>query len=70
MSDRTSAEIFGEVFRILADHVELPGAKEAALKLWYMKQDNGYDFSNYQMESDGALRELGLLRGEDDYGPR
>lgn len=57
MADRTSGEIFGMMFEMLAkdptdDH------KKMAKKLWPKRLQ--YDFSNYQMGCDEALIVLGL----------
>ena len=61
MADRTSADLFGEVFGILAEHVPAGPERDAtALRLWTAQDD--YDFSPNQMDADNALMELGLAR--------
>ena len=43
-----------------------------AREVWGMKDELGADFSDYQMDADDALKNLGLLRdvdGEEEYGP-
>lgn len=65
MADRTSAALFGSIFKILAESGDERG-KEYALKVWEMKEDGGYDFSDYQMYCDEALFALGLARIVDD----
>lgn len=65
MADRTSAALFGSIFEMLAERGD-ERDKEYALKFWEMKEDGGYDFSDYQMECDEALIKLGLARTVDD----
>lgn len=75
MADRTSAALFGSIFEYLAKNPDAR-AQEFARDLW--AKTGGYDFSEYQMGCDDALRKLGLLRdGPDEdghptliYGPR
>lgn len=74
MSDRTSAEIFGNVFVLVARDTTLAknpkGRNSLALQLWEMSK--GYDFGPSQMDCDEALIGLGLAResGSDvEYGP-
>jgi hypothetical protein len=61
MSDRTSASLFADIFKILADHVP-PGDERDALarRIWASTRD--YDFSPYQMYADESLISLGLAR--------
>jgi hypothetical protein len=63
MSDRSSAELFGHMFKKLAsDPTEqhLAWAKE----LW--KFSRNFDFSSCQMECEKALKVLGLARRRKD----
>lgn len=73
MSDRSSAEIFGLIFEVLAK----PGRfdrKKAASVIW--RNTGNFDFSPYQMDCDDSLIALGLAtkckcggikyEGEDD----
>lgn len=60
MADRTSAKIFGEVFKYLAGQEPSKGRDDFAAKMWDMSQE--HDFSNYQMGCDKALIELGLAK--------
>lgn len=57
MADRTSAEIFGKLFKELAKPGDLDRRKLARL-LW--KERGNYDFSEYQMDADKALITLGF----------
>ena len=68
MSDRTSAEIYGEVFKLLAsDPTEQH--KKWTLKLW--KASFEYDFAPYQLYCDKELKELDLaIDGTDTYGEK
>lgn len=59
MSDRTSAEIFGEAFRFLAKTND-EHAKAMARHFWSLTA--GYDFTPRQMDCDDALIALGLAR--------
>ena len=66
MADRTSAEIYGTIFRALAS--DKPVNKKAlARKFW--AESFGYDFSPYQMDCDEELVKLGLAKTVDhpDY---
>lgn len=66
MSDRTSAEIFHEIFRMLAQEATARD-KEYAYKIWRIAWQ--YDFSWVQMECDASLVRLGLARsGRDETG--
>lgn len=58
MADRTSAKIFGEVFDILAGMPKTEEIVEAAREI--MDLACAYDFDEYQMGCDDALRALGL----------
>ena len=60
MADRTSAYIFGEIFRDIASMPALPIRSRLAKEYWKMSRE--YDFSEYQMEADEALLKLGLAR--------
>jgi hypothetical protein len=65
MADRTSAHLFGCIFEIIDEHVKDPqDRKVLAERFWAMSR--GYDFSEYQMESDEVLERLGLARKEVD----
>jgi len=61
VSDRTSASLFAEIFKVIAEHVP-PGGERDALgsRMWALTQD--YDFSSYQMYADASLLALGLAR--------
>lgn len=57
MADRTSAEIFGKMFRHLAkDPSDKNKAFAAEMTEWMAE----YDFNAYQMDADEALRTLGV----------
>lgn len=58
MADRTSAELFGNIFKDLAKLKPSPWRAKTAQK--YFKMIGAYDFSEYQMYADRALIELGL----------
>ena len=60
MSDRTSAEIFGEVFAYLAKGPIDERAKKFAAKMW--KDQWNYDFDPRQMGCDDELIALGLAK--------
>lgn len=59
MADRTSAKVFGKVFTLLAKN-PTEEHKAIAAELWPEIQE--YDFSEYQMYCDDALKALGLAR--------
>ena len=59
MADRTSAEVFGRVFQILAKN-PTDENKEIAKELF--SYTNEYDFSHYQMYADESLIALGLAK--------
>jgi hypothetical protein len=64
MADRSSAEIFGEVFDYLAKTGDVKAARH------FFKLTQRYDFSLCQMECDKSLVKLGLARkakDEDGY---
>ena len=63
MADRTSAEIFGRIFRLLAEN-NTDDHKELAKRVYDMSQE--YDFMDYQMEADEVLVELDLPVEADD----
>lgn len=65
MSDRTSAALFGEFFKVLAGDEPIDRAA-LAKRIW--EQSRGYDFSPYQMNADDALIKLGLARKCGDCG--
>jgi hypothetical protein len=58
MSDRTSAEIFGQLFETLASADGPLDRKEFAGWVWNCAR--GYDFHPCQMGADDALIKLGL----------
>lgn len=61
MADRSSAYLFGRVFKLIAEHVpEGAGRDELAAEFWREQRD--YDFSPYQMNVDETLSSLGLAR--------
>lgn len=66
MSDRSSAEIFGEVFRMLASDPTVQHTAWAQ-KIW--KMSDRYDFAPEQMHCEKALQKLGLARSgvDPDY---
>ena len=65
MADRTSAEIFGRIFALLADAKDGdPDPVLIARDIYGMTWD--YDFSPGQMEADSALIALGFV--EDEVG--
>lgn len=78
MSDHTSAEIFGDIFKRLAapDECEAPCCFSQRLLLarWLWRQTQCYDFRPVQMGCADALVTLGLARKlpDDDYdwGPQ
>ena len=59
MSDRTSAEIFREIFLIFAEEATVRD-KEQARRLWGVAEE--YDFHFEQMVCNEALVRLGLAR--------
>jgi len=66
MSDRTSAAIYSEVFKLLASD-PTDQHKVWAHKLWKLSFES--DFSPEQMECATALRKLDLaIDGTDEYG--
>ncbi len=58
MADRTSAALFGQIFRYLAEGEPDERAKTFAKNL--MKQTREFDFCTYQMGCGDALKKLGL----------
>lgn len=69
MADRTSAALFGSLFNWLAS-----GKPIKPTELWNTMREGDYDFSNYQMSADPALKKLALFRlcpkcEEPIYGP-
>ena len=62
MADRTSAQLFGKIFNLLASDKPLDDRPSLALQFWKMMDSGDYDFSPYQMDCDRALKKLGLLR--------
>jgi hypothetical protein len=58
MADRTSAEIYSNIFTRLAKKKITKGVKAEALEFW--NESMGYDFSHCQMDADEALVKLGL----------
>ncbi len=63
MADRTSAEIFNELFVMFAEDAT-PRDMAYAHKVWRMAWQ--YDFSFNQMECDEALVRLGLAHPDTD----
>jgi hypothetical protein len=59
MADRTSAEIFGSVFDLLAQN-PTDEHKELARQIYQLARL--YDFSDYQMGADDACLALGVAR--------
>lgn len=67
MADRTAAALFGDIFRLIAEHV--PMKKRKALATRFAKETGNFDFNSYQMSADDALTSLDLLRqGKDEDG--
>jgi len=67
MADRTSAELFGILFEVLAQN---PNEDNKALAKQFFELSDGYDFSYDQMYADEALITLGLAkRGVDPAWP-
>lgn len=69
MADRTAANIFANIFCILADHADPKvkqtcevSVRELAIKFWKLYETGRYDFSPEQMECYGELEKLGLAR--------
>jgi hypothetical protein len=60
MADRTAAELFGDVFRLIRKHVPKKKRLEVALEYW--DKAKGYDFDPYQMYCDATLIKLGLAK--------
>lgn len=65
MADRTSADLFGGIFVMLAEKATKRD-KEYALKIWPMTWE--YDFHECQMDCDEELEKLGLARPGEDEG--
>jgi hypothetical protein len=65
MADRTSAEIFGNIFEILAKN---PSEEHKAMALEIWPLSTAYDFNNYQMEADEALLKLDLAKYAEEDG--
>ena len=59
MADRTSANIFGEIFCMLAEN---PSDEHKEMARRIFEHSREYDFSSYQMEADSACLKLGLIR--------
>lgn len=59
MADRTSAEIFGEIFGLLAKN-PTEDRKDIAKEIFGMTKY--YDFSPYQMYADSACAALGIAK--------
>lgn len=65
MADRTSANIFGTIFQLLADYEgKKDSHKQIARKLYLLS--SGYDFTIGQMGCDKALVKLGIITAEND----
>ncbi len=59
MADRTSAEVFGRIFNLLAVN---PSNEHRKLARQIMQISREYDFSPYQMYADEACRKLDIAR--------
>ena len=59
MADRTSAQIFGDIFELLAKNPDERN-KRIAKKIFQLSC--GYDFSPYQMYADDACLALGIAK--------
>jgi len=59
MADRTSAGLFGWIFKLLAED---PTDDHKAIALEIYAYSAGYDFSEYQMNADDAGLKLGIAR--------
>lgn len=59
MADRTSADIFGRIFELLAKN---PTAENKRLAREIFQLSNKYDFDPYQMYGDEACLALDLAR--------
>lgn len=57
MADRTSAELFGKFFSVLA---EIPTDEHKRIATELLSDARNYDFNYYQMYCDDALVTLGL----------
>jgi len=65
MADRTSAGLFGRVFKMLAAN-PTDEHKKFAVELLAMRHD--FDFSIYQMDADDALLTLGVAENYEEDG--
>lgn len=63
MADRTSAELFGTFFELLAKN---PTEEHRQMALEVYRKSRNYDFMDYQMDCDDALVTLGLARKKID----
>ena len=68
MADRTSAQIFGEIFELLADY---KAANPTPSSFSVLVEDvlsltNGYDFSQWDMDCDEALKSLSIDTGDEN----
>ena len=61
MADRTAAELFGEIFNMIANDVKDP-KRQSELAEEYWNKSKGYDFDVYQMDCDEALVKLDYAR--------
>ena len=59
MADRTSAEIFGTIFEMLAENIT---DEQRLLALRIYKLSQRYDFTECQMDADDACLALGIAR--------
>lgn len=59
MADRSAAELFSEIFKMLASDKPIDRQK-VARRFWELSGE--YDFSHYQLYCDKALIKLGLAR--------
>lgn len=60
MADRSSAELFGEIFTYLASQPKTAERDSFATRMWDLT--GNYDFNAYQIYADEALVTLGLAR--------
>lgn len=60
MADRTSAELFAQIFEYLAKQPTTEERDKFAEKMWGLT--GNYDFNAYQIGEDEALMKLGLAR--------
>lgn len=67
MADRTSARLFGAIFRVLADiHRRDDAVNPRVLAHEFLMMAANYDFHPHQMDADDALFALGLAWEDDE----